>query len=351
MVQMILVALCLALNAYLSAAEMALVTLSKAHLREMIRKGFKRAELVLRLREAPERTLSVIQIGITLVGALAAAVSGAGAEENLSPWIEKTYGLSAHWSDTVSILLIVAPLTVVNVLVGELIPKSLALRDPLKISMISAPWFVAFDRILGPVVSVFEWSTKRILTLIPHRPNAAETESAHFDLEALSLQSQQYAMNLAAVEKKRVKDIMLSWAQVSRASVSMEVKQVEDLVVSSGHTRLPVTHENRVIGLLNTKEFSALRRAGGDEWMSIVRDVQFFQAATPAIAALKALQARRRHMGVVIEGEQVIGIVTLEDIVEEVIGEIYDEDDDGAIRKILSAAPQIRSMTPGTNRS
>lgn len=351
MFQLGLIALCLILNAFLSAAEMAFVTLSKARLREMIRKGFQRAELVLTLRESPERTLSVIQIGITMVGAMAAAVGGAGAESQLSPWISQNYNLTPEWADVLAIVLVVAPLTVINVLVGELIPKSLALRDPLKIAMIAAPWFVAFDRLLGPVVDVFEWATKKIMVLIPHKPVVHEGQTSHFDLESLSVTSQQYAMNLAAVEKKRIKDIMLPWEQTSRVDANMSVSEVEDLVASSGHTRLPVIHQGKVIGILNTKEFIALRRTGSDQWLNIVRDVQFFQSNTPGIAALKQLQARRRHMGLVIEGEQVIGIVTLEDIVEEVIGEIYDEDDDGALRKILSTGPQIRSMAPTSGRN
>ena len=349
MIQLLLVLLCLLLNAFLSAAEMAFVALSKARLRELIRRGSKRAELVLKLRESPERTLSVVQIGITLVGAVAAAVGGAGAHGEVSPWLIHQYGVSQAWAEALAIVLVVLPLTIVNVLIGELIPKSLALRDPLKISMMSARWFSFFDQLLGPVIDVFEWSTKKIMTLIPHRP-VVQANDTSFDLESLSVESQQYAMNLAAIEKKRIRDIMLPWPDSSRLNAEMPLNEVEDLIVRSGHTRLPVVYQNRVIGVLNTKEFGALRKTGSEKWLDIVRDVQFFQTTTPAIVALKSLQSKRRHMGVVIEGEQVVGIVTLEDIVEEVIGEIYDEDDDGAIRKILSTSPQIRSIAPGSKR-
>jgi len=245
---------------------------------------------------------------------------------------------------------VVAPLTVLNVLIGELIPKNIALRDPLKIALIAAPWFAAFDRLMGPLVDVFEWSTKRILKLIPHRALSTDGLGPHFDLDSLSVTSQQYAMNLASVEKKRIKEIMLPWDQTSKVDATMSVAEIEALVISSGHTRIPVIHNDKVVGVLNTKEFIAYIHTGNDNWMGIVRDVQFFQSNTPAIAALKQLQARRRHMAVVIEGDQSVGIVTLEDIVEEVIGEIYDEDDDGTIRKILATAPHIRSMNPGSGR-
>lgn len=349
MIQLLVVALCIFLTAFLSSAEMAFVALSKARLREMIRKGYKNAEHLLRLRESPERTLSIIQIGVTLVGAVAGAVGGVGAHSSLAPWLEQNHGVPPYWSEALAILLVVLPLTVVNVLFAELIPKSLALRDPLKVSLFSAKWFVIVDHLLGPVVDFFEISTKKIMALIPHRP-VPSGEVGSFDLEALSVQSQQYAMNLATIEKKRVGDIMLPWSETTRLDAEMPIEQVEDMIVRSGHTRMPVVFQSRVVGVLNTKEFGALRKTGSDKWLDIVRDVQFFQGTTPAIVALKSLQVKKRHMGVVIDGEQVIGIVTLEDIVEEVIGEIYDEDDDGAIRKILSTSPQLRSLAPGSKR-
>lgn len=346
MIPLIVIAFCLILNALLSAAEMAFVTLSKAQLRELIRRGHKPAETLLKLRESPERTLSVVQIGITLVGALAAAVGGAGAEETLSPLIVERFGVEGHWADIVALTVVVAPLTLINVLWGELIPKSLALRDPLRTALWAAPWFQAFDRLLGPVVDIFETATKKILQLFPARPVAQDGQGVVFDLESLSVTSQQFAMNIAAIEKKRVRDIMLPWDQVSRVNSGMTPQQVEEIVVACGHTRLPVIHEGKILGLLNTKEFSALRRAGRDQWLDLIRDIQFFQATTPVVSALKLLQARRRHMAIIIEGESVLGIITLEDVVEEVIGEIYDEADDGAVRKILSTAPQLRSMSP-----
>jgi len=155
MIELAVVVLCLLANALIAGAEMAFVAVSRPSLRELVRQGQKKAEVLLRLRERPERTLAVMQIGITLVGALAGAVGGAGAEEQLSPLFEKL-GVSESTADTLAIGVVVIPLTYFTVVIGELIPKTLALRHSLAVGMAAAPWLSFFDRVLGPLVTIFE---------------------------------------------------------------------------------------------------------------------------------------------------------------------------------------------------
>jgi putative hemolysin len=128
MIEAGIIILCLLVNALLAGAEMAFVAVSKPGLRELIRQGNTKAELLLRLREHPERTLSVIQIGITMVAALAGVVSGFVAEEGLSPIIESWFGFTENTSDTMAIAIVVLPLTYFTVVVEELVPKTLALK-------------------------------------------------------------------------------------------------------------------------------------------------------------------------------------------------------------------------------
>ena len=110
---------------------MALVAVNKPSLRELVRQGHQKEELLLRLRERPERTLSVIQIGITMVAALAGAVGGAAAEEGLSPTVEAWFGVTENTADTIAIGIVVLPLTYFTVVVGEFLPKTLALEHTL----------------------------------------------------------------------------------------------------------------------------------------------------------------------------------------------------------------------------
>ena len=163
------------------------------------------------------------------------------------------------------------------------------------------------------------------------------------ELGLLSTQHRQYVMNLVDLERKRINEIYLPWDKVTAVDVRSVAGEVEGTVIASGHTRLPVLKEGQVTGILNTKEFAALRASGREDWGSLIRPVVELQADTPLLTGLRRLQERRVHMGVVYSGKERLGIVTLEDILEEVVGEIYDEDDDGAIRRLLSSGPIVRA--------
>ena len=345
MIELAVVVLCLLANALIAGAEMAFVAVSRPSLRELVRQGQKKAEVLLRLRERPERTLAVMQIGITLVGALAGAVGGAGAEEQLSPLFEKL-GVSESTADTLAIGVVVIPLTYFTVVIGELIPKTLALRHSLAVGMAAAPWLSFFDRVLGPLVTVFEWSTRRFLALLRFtgiqsvRPE--EGQAATVELGLLSSQHRQYVMNLVDLERKRVKDICLPWSQVIKADVRMSARELEGILLASGHTRVPVLDREVLIGILNAKEFLALHASGSEQWLSLVRPAVELPDHLPLLSSLKLLQDRRVHMGIVSSQQTRLGIVTLEDILEEVVGEIYDEDDDGALKAILTASPKTK---------
>ena len=346
MIELTIVVLCLLTNALIAGAEMAFVAVSRPSLRELVRQGHKKADILLRLRERPERTLAVMQIGITLVAALAGAVGGAGAEEQLSPLFERL-GVSESTADTLAIGAVVIPLTYFTVVIGELIPKTLALRHSLTVGLATAPWLSFFDGLLGPLVTVFEWSTKSFLRMLRLTTGSGgtrgeETQAATVELGLLSSQHRQYVMNLVDLERKRMKDIFLPWNQVVKADVRLSARELETILLASGHTRLPVLDGERLVGILNAREFLALHATGSDQWLSLVRPAVELQEHVPLLAGLKMLQDRRVHMGIVYAQQTRIGIVTLEDILEEVIGEIYDEDDDGALKAILTASPKTK---------
>lgn len=346
MIDIAIVVLCLLANALIAGAEMAFVAVSRPGLRELVRQGQKKAEILLRLRERPERALAVMQIGITLVAALAGAVGGAGAEERLSPLFERL-GVNESTADTLAIAAVVVPLTYFTVVIGELIPKTLALRHSLAVGLAAAPWLSFFDCVLGPLVTLFEWSTKSVLRLLrltrgSQGAGRGEEIPATVELGMLSSQHRQYVMNLVDLERKRLKDIYLPWKHVIKADARLSAGEVQTILLASGHTRVPVLDGESLVGILNAKEFFALHATGSEQWLSLVRPAVELQDSLPLLAGLKILQDRRVHMGIVHSQQTRVGIVTLEDILEEVIGEIYDEDDDGALKAILTASPKTR---------
>jgi putative hemolysin len=345
MEELIVVVICLTLNALLASAEMAFVTVGRPRLRELARSGNRTATRILALRDNPERTLSVIQVGITLVGAIAAAVGGAGAEEFLDPILQQRFGWSENTSEFIGIMLVVLPLTYVSVVFGELVPKALALRNPLRIVLISARWLILFDRLLSPVVTALEWSTKKVMGVFFKRSKAEAPPPVPdtVELDSLSQQARQYVLNLVSIEKKKVEDVMLPWSQVVAVSIDQSIEEVESVTLSSGHTRLPVKRDGVVAGLINTKELLALRKSGAESWHSVIRSPVPVQETDSLLRTLRLMQERRSHLGIVYSGAALSGIVTMEDILEEVVGDIYDEDDDGALRRILGTGSTFRA--------
>ena len=347
MFELVVIFFCLMINALLAAYEMAFVSVPRPELRSEARKGNKSARQLVTRREHPERTLSVIQIGITMMGAVAAAIGGAGAADNLEPWLIENLGISVLAAEVLSILLVVAPITYLSVVVGELVPKTLALRMPLRISLAGAPILFVADRVLSPIIAVLEWSTRRILKLFTRHSAAQETSApTTIELDMFSQVHQKLMLNLVGIEKKQVKEILLPWSQVDFVTKTDTIEDVTHVVLSVGHTRLPVLENDQVIGILHTKEFVAFRESGERNWLSIIRPILRVHSGDSVLGVLGLLQEKRNHMAIVFSaaGER-MGIVTLEDILEEVVGDISDEDEDGRVRKVFALRARSRPFT------
>ncbi len=350
MAEITIITLCLLLNALLSATETAFVSIGRPEIRAMANAGFPGASRLLALRERPERTLSVVQLGITMVGLISGAVGGAGASETLRPVFERQWGLSHAWADFLAIAVVVAPLTYLTVVVGEIAPKAMALRNAHRIGLSGAFWLTTLDRLLSPAVTSLEWSTKIVMRLFG-AARAAATADADGAEEELSDAHERYIINLVNIEAKSVGDIALPWENVTFVRTAQSAEDVMSVVVKSGHTRLPVCDaRGAVTGLLHTKEFMGFRLAGEDDWPTLVRPALTARVGDPLLKVLRAMQERRSHLAIVYGSDgSPGGVVTLEDIIEEVFGEVFDEDDDQMLGRLLSRARR-RSVRSGRLR-
>jgi putative hemolysin len=346
MEEILVVSFCLVLNALFAAFEMAFVSVSKPELRKLARSGVASAKKLLLLREHPERTLSIIQIGITLVGAVSAAVGGAGAAETLVPYLQKRFGLGENAAESIAITSVVLPLTYLNVVVGELVPKSIALRNALGITLAGARWLFIADRILSPAVTALDWSTRMFLRILPRSKPAPPSETT-LEIDNLAEHHQRAVLNLAYIETRKLQDLIVPWKDVTKISANDSPEDVALVAFASGHTRLPVVENESVLGVLHTKEFLALREAGHREWRLIIRPILKVQTSDPILALLRLMQAKRSHMAVVYRAGNVpIGIVTFEDISEEIWGELYDEDEDSRVRRLFAEKAKSKLQPP-----
>jgi len=334
MLELIVVIICLILNAILSGTEMAFVYTGRVHLREIARNGSTKAQHLIQMKSRPERILSIIQIGITLVGAIAAAVGGAGAEESLSPYLEATLGVSADTAESISLALVVLPLTIFSVIFGELFPKAIALRNPSGIAVMMTPFLRVSDKFLSPLINLLENSTNLMLRLFNIKQSAS-SDHAGDDRPG-------YAVSFGIMKRLTVKEIMVPLREVILINTTMGVQDVTKIIAESGHTRLPVKKEDRIAGILNSKEFHLFKNSDQTDWLTIIRGPLYLEENTDIMTALKMLQGQRKHMAIVISAGEPVGIVTIEDILEEFVGDIFDEDDDNLVKQLVRSRANLR---------
>ena len=324
MIELLLILLCVALNGALSALEMAFVSTSRVDLASDARPSDSRVPLLLRLRQTPERTLSVIQIGITLVGIVSGAIGGAGAQRFLGPQLVRLFGLSAGVAQAAALGMVAVPLVFVTVVFGELVPKVFALRHPRPIALAGASWLRVMERLLLPLVRLLSWVTRAVVSVMPAPAGGPPAPT--------------YALNLFDLGRRLVRDAMLPWSATTRADASMPSQAVAQLAMSSGHTRLPVVRDGAVLGLLHTKELMRFLAAGEHDWHLLIRPAVMVGTGDGLLTVLRLLQGRHSHMAVVTDADgTIVGVITLEDILEEVLGDLYDEDDDQAVVRLLAS--------------
>jgi len=342
--EILFIVLCIFLNAILAGIEIAFVSVNKTLLRYRAKQGDETARKLLELKEKPERTLSTIQIGITLFGSLTAAVGGAAAGINIIPFLHENYQISLPVAEIMAILFVVTPITYFSVVIGEITPKALALRNPYFFATLGTPILKTLSKLLYPIVRLCEKSTKILLERIPlQKQQQQDKEKEYHEYEKLLTsyrrlpqKGKEYMINLSNIQEKTVEDILLDWDKVDYVSIDQDLHEIMDKIISSGHTRMPVVKTGQVIGVINTKEILAFSRSKDTNWEKLVHTPVKFKKNISPLDSLNTLQSNRVHMGIV-EGDhnKPIGIITIEDIIEEVLGEIYDEDDEGSLQRIL----------------
>lgn len=346
MIECLFIAICIFLNAILSCIEMAFITVSKAHIKKLAESDYLSAKKVLLLKTNQERTLSVLQLGFTILGGISAAFSGVLAINIISPYLLRTWQISLLFGNLTAIALVIIPLTFFLIFFGELIPKSIALRFPLRIVLLGGYILFYLDLLFYPVVYLLETSNKFLthFVFMNFKSENPISTAGNVDLANLTEAHKQYIFNLINVDKRTVKDVMLPWEQTTTIYINEHQHEVHEKIKASRHTRMPVINENdEVIGLLHAKEFVSESEIAKLDWSQLIRKIPELNSKEPILSALKKLQNQKCHLAIIKENDKIIGIVTMEDIFEEVVGEIYDEDDEP--NTLLSVNSRLRTMS------
>lgn len=328
-------------NGLLSGAEMAVVTVRSSRVRELVDDGRPGARALQRLRENPERFLATVQVGITLVGAIAAAYGGVSLADDLGAAFVR-WGLAAELADDLAFVLVVAGVSGLSVVLGELVPKSLALRSSERFALLAARPLGVLAVLSAPLVWLLTAASN--LVLKPFGDRTTFTESRLSMEEIRSLVDEASEAGTVDPDAGEIASRALDLAQLSAAEVmvhrrfvaalprSADAEALRRAFLEAGHRRLPVYDGaiDNIVGYLSWRDLVECLWEGRQPVLSeLLREAPYVPESMPATDLLKDMQRRRNHMAFVVdEHGGFSGIVTLEDLLEELVGEIVSEHDD-----------------------
>jgi len=328
------------LNGVFAGAEIALIALRRTRLRELASAGSRGARAALALKERPERLLATVQIGITAVGASAAAYGGSTIARDLTPALREL-GVGRYAEETAFGLVVVA-ITYLSVVVGELVPKSLALHAAEAYALAVSRPLVGLAAVMRPLVWLLTASANGILLLFRDRTTFVEARHSPEELQqyvedaaadgSLDPRAGEIASRAFEFGELPVAAVMVPRRQIVAIDGSAPPEGIRDAIVASGFSRYPVHdgHLEGVQGYLVAREVLGVLAAGRPlDLAALTRPIHFVPDTTPASVALKELQRLRTPLALVVhEVGAVVGLVTIEDLVEELVGEILSEDDE-----------------------
>ncbi|MFN0020888.1 MAG: hemolysin family protein [Pirellulaceae bacterium] len=336
----------LLLNGVFAAYELALASVRTERLKQMVEQRRRGAALALRMKNRMEASLAVVQLGITLVGAIAAAAGGADAEEKLVPLIEKHLGLSPHMADILALTCLVIPLAAVTIIAGELIPKVFALKNCELVVTLLSPLMWVFGLVVFPAVWLFEFVTTAVVTLFERLlpSGSGDQEVGLHELRAqvnllragkvIGMQEERIIIQASRLSSIKVGEIMLPEDDI--VMVVADATLSENLVIAHMdlHTRFPVTARKgdpqAIIGYVTFKDMMLLAKThpGNPVLREVVRSLISLPRDMTLSDALRRMTAEHLHLALVRgEGGKVVGMITQEDIFEELVGDIQDEFD------------------------
>ncbi len=330
------VLLLVVINGLFAGAEIAIVSVERARIRQLVEEGSRAARAVSSLRKDPEGFFATVQVVITVVSAGAGAFGGATFATHLSPLLEPSLG---RYAEEVALVLVVGVISYLSLVLGELVPKSLALRNATSYALLVAPLLLRLSSVVKPLVWLLKTSSNSVLRVFGDEATFAESRLSPNDLRDLVDEAAQAGSLDAHVGKiaSRVLDLVELTAakvMVPRTKIvgiprGASSTQIRDVVLESPHSRLPVYDGDldNVVGYIFYKDLVPLAWAGALLVLEdLLRPAYFVVASLPAAELLQQMRERRTHLAFVVdESGGLLGIVTLDDLVEELVGEVFGE--------------------------
>ena len=319
------------------AAEIALISLRESQIRQIAGRG-KRGARVAKLTENPNRFLAAAQVGVTVCGFLSAALGAEKLGGYVIPWLEGK-GLSTGLSTTISIIGVTLVIAYFSLVFGELVPKRLALFRSEEIALASAGIIDVIAKIFRPIIWLLSRSTDfvvRAFGIDPKEARSAMSEEELLDLvaghAALSAEERDIVEEVFNASERQIHEVMVPRTEVDFMDISLTVGKAIELAVDKAHSRYPVIRgsSDEVIGFIHVRDLLDTSLASkGTKIIELVRNIMFMPGTKGILPALSEMREQGQHVAIVLdEYGGTDGIVTLEDLVECLIGDIRDEYDE-----------------------
>ncbi len=342
--QLLLQLVLILLNAFFAATEIAVISLNEKKVKARAEDGDKKAVKMLRMIENPTRFLSTIQIGITLAGFLGSAFAADNFSERLSNFLVEAFHLTTAQRgaiDTVSVIVITVILSFFTLVLGELVPKRVAMRHKEKLAEAVCGIISALAVILKPIIWLLTVSTNGVVRLFGIDPHAKEDPVSEEDIVlmldagadegSLDENDIEYIKNVFKLDGMIAEDVMTPRKAVAFISADATDEEILQVIEEEGYSRIPVYSEkpDNIIGILYSRDYLLRRGRPGFTLDQAMFEPTFVPETAHLDVLFKDMQKAHNHIVILVnEYGETSGIVTMEDILEEIVGEIWDESDE-----------------------
>ena len=337
----------LLLNAVFAAYEMAIASISRARIALLVEEQKKGAHEAAFMKDRMEASFAIIQLGITLVGALAAATGGAGVTEIFAPYLVMRWGISDFASEIIALIVLIIPLTFVTIVFAELVPKMFALNNKERVVLGLSPLMKFFALLFNPAIYIIETTVKKTMRLMSKRFKVTESDEKRLRLHelkaaashakasrVLGVREERIILAAAQLSTRRVREIIIPASDIFTIHLGSSLMDAFLKAHLDMHTRFPVcaveNDPQTIQGYVNFKDIVvALKMGSGEPGIKgIMRPILRMDEKMAISEAMERMIQEKTHIALVMAGQDlVLGMVTLEDIIEELVGEVDDEFD------------------------
>ena len=341
--QLLLQVILIAINAYFAATEIAVISLNEAVIRHQAEEGDKKAARLLRIVEQPTGFLSTIQIGITLAGFLGSAFAADNLAGRLSQWFAAQYALTAAAEaavHTLSVILITIILSFFTLVFGELVPKRVAMKKSEQVARFTCGVVAFLAAVMRPLIWLLTVSTNAVLRLVHIDPNEEDDEVSEEGIRmmvdigeekgAIQAGEKEMIENIFEFDNMTAGDVMIHRTDMVMLWVDDTAEEIAQTIASSGLSRFPV-YEEDADDIINA------RKASPRPVRELLRPAYFVPESVRTDKLFRDMQSRKIHLSIVVdEYGGTAGLVTMEDLLEEIVGNIYDEFDPQEDQEIIA---------------